>query len=270
MANLERARDNFKTLDELASRNTIIHSLHPVVKLITTLIFIISVASFHKYDLLAILPLILYPVVLINLGELPLGSLFKSMILALPFIFFVAIFNPLLDQVPLVQTGKFTITGGWISFLGIMLRFALTVLAALILIATSGMNEIGMALLKLKLPKPFVWQLLLLYRYLNLLISETIKTLRAYSLRALSTPGIAPGVWGSLVGQLLLRTIDRAQHIYQAMLSRGFTGTVRLNRVKRVSWLDLGYVLSWSGFFLWVRCYNIPLILGNLITGVGR
>ena len=233
MANLEVAWENLKRLDNLATRNTVIQRLHPVVKLLTALVFIITVASFRKYDLVPLLPLILYPIVLITLGELPWRFLLKSILLALPFILFIAIFNPLLDRATIFQLGQLSVSGGWVSFLTLMLRFALTVIAALTLVATSGLNEIGAALLKLKVPKPFVLQLLLLYRYLNVLIAETIRSIQAYSLRSLSSKGLAFRVWGSLIGQLLLRTVDRAQRIYHAMLCRGFNGEIRLVRSKQ-------------------------------------
>jgi cobalt/nickel transport system permease protein len=272
MANLESTWNNLKAFDELAAQKTPVHLLHPCAKLLVTLVYITVVASFGKYDLTALLPLVLYPVVLISLGQLPAGYLCKRLLLAIPFVCFVGIFNPWFDSTPLLQFGKIIITGGWISFLSILLRVALTVLAALILVATSGLNEIAAALLAVKIPRIFVMQLLFVYRYLSVLLEETARILRAHSLRSqdAAVQGLGYKVWGSLVGQLLLRTMNRAERIYQAMLCRGFTGEVYWRKPRKMGWKDLLYCLGWTVFFGLARLYNIPLGIGTILMGVGK
>jgi cobalt/nickel transport system permease protein len=46
----------------------------------------------------------------------------------------------------------------------------------------------------------------------------------AYHLRAPGQKGIQVSAWGSFLGQLLLRSMDRAQELYAAMLLRGYDG----------------------------------------------
>ena len=48
--------------------------------------------------------------------------------------------------------------------------------------------------------------------------------IQAYSLRAPNQKGIHISAWGSFLGQLLLRSMDRAQELYYSMLLRGFRG----------------------------------------------
>jgi cobalt/nickel transport system permease protein len=269
MATLETQWNDLKQLDQLATGQTMIHRLHPLAKLLVCLAFIVTVASFHKYDIVAMLPMLLYPVVLINLAELPAKYLLKRLLLIAPFIICIGILNPWFDRSTL-YFGPFTVSGGWISFGSILLRIALTVLAALILIASSGLNGIGAALIKLKLPKVFVIQLLFIYRYLDLLIEETLRMLRAFSLRSLQSSGLPVRVWGSFVGQLLLRTVDRAQRIYQAMVCRGFTGTIHMMRPDRITVTDWIYSIGWIGYFILVRIFNIPELVGILLIGAKR
>lgn len=270
MGDIENAWNNIRRLDELAVKKTLIHRLDPSAKLLTTLVYIVIVTSFPQYDLLGLLPLVLYPLVMISLGELPAGYLLRRLIFTAPFAFFIGVFNPLFDHTPLMQIGRFMITGGWVSFFSIMIRFVLTVIAAFILIATSGLNEIGAALSRLRVPRVFVIQLLFIYRYLSILVEETARSVRAYSLRDPNARGIRFKIWGSLVGQLLLRTVDRAQRIYQAMLCRGFTGEFRLRRQERMAFKDILYILGWACFFVIARLYNIPQLLGSMLMGVGR
>jgi len=45
--------------------------------------------------------------------------------------------------------------------------------------------------------------------------------------------------WGAFAGQLVLRTFDRAQRVYQAMCVRGFTGEYNTGeRIYSSQWSD--------------------------------
>lgn len=258
---------NLRHLDELARGTTVIHRLNPCAKLVTTLLFILAVTSFSRYDIAGLIPFFLFPVVLINVADIPVKLLVRRIALTLPFILLIGIFNPLLDHSPALQIGSVTISSGWISFLSIIIRSVLAVSAALILIATTGMNGIGTALLKLRVPKLLVVQLLFMYRYLYILIEEVARTLQAYTLRSCRKNGVSYRVVGSLMGQLLLRTIDRAERIYVAMLCRGFDGVIRRVQPDHYRLGDSLYVLGWVAFFVIARTVNIAHWLGSVLLG---
>ena len=65
-----------------------------------------------------------------------------------------------------------------------------------------------------------------------LFFKETDKTLFAYSLRAPGQKGISIKTWGTLVGSMMLRSIDRAMNVYQSMMLRGFKGVMPLQSQK--------------------------------------
>ena len=230
MSHLETAYYELGRLDLLAENNSIIHRLDPRVKVITTLLFIIYVVSFDKYEVNRLLPFFLFPVFLIGMADLPFVYLIRKLIIVSPFVLFIGIFNPFFDQDILVKIGTLEISGGWISLISILLRFMLTVGATLLLIATTAFPAICMALDKLGAPKIFTVQLLMLYRYLFVLIEESIRMKRAYTLRAFSRKKLRFPIFNHLLGNLLLRTLDRAQRIHMAMLSRAFTGNIKIAR----------------------------------------
>lgn len=259
---------NLRYLDDLSRNKTVIHHLDPCVKVLTTLLFIIVTTSFPKYEIAALLPLTFFPVVLILLGNLPWNHLLKRLLLVAPFVVFVGIFNPLFDHTPVLQIGPILLTGGWLSFMSITLRLSLTVTAALILVATTGIDAICTGFLRMGVPKVIVIQLLFLYRYVHVLLDEFIRVMQAYRLRSFHGEGLRFKAWGSLVGQLLMRTIDRAQRIYQAMLCRGFDGEIRMLRTNQTNTTDILYAVSWTAFLLTVRFYNIPHALGNVFMEV--
>ena len=269
MSNIMNSLYNMRILDDLARKDTIIHKIHPLVKLLTTVSYLTVVVSFGKYDIGALLPLLLYPSMIFALAEIPVKPIFMRILLVLPLMIGIGILNPFFDH-EIFLLGDIEISRGWVTFLSLLIRSALTVTAALLLIATTGMDRLGGALRMLKIPRIFVLQLLLTYRYISVLMEEVARSLRAYSLRAPNQKGVHRSAWGSLAGQLILRTFDRAQRIYEAMCLRGFTGEYLTGGFGRIRVWDLVYLAGWVLFFAVARLYNIPMIIGSLITGVIR
>ena len=267
MATIENNLFDIRTMDTLASGNTGLHRLDPRAKLITTLVFIVMVVSLGKYEISMMIPFVIYPVAMVAGADLPVFYLLKKILIVSPFAVLIGIFNPLLDTQPLLEIGRVSLSGGWVSFFSILIRFTLTVGAALILICLTGFNGVCMALEKLKVPTPFVIQLLFLYRYLFVLIEEASRMIRARSLRSFDSGRMRFKVFVPLLGQLLLRTLDRAQRIHLAMLCRGFDGHIRVAKPMTFGLKEVIFILSWSCFFILARRYNLPVIFGSIIEG---
>lgn len=267
MPKIEAAFFDVGTFEALALKNTIIHRLDSRAKLITTLVFIFTVVSHGKYEVSGLLLFFLFPVSIGILGNLPFSYLFKKLLLVAPFALLIGIFNPILDREVLIHLGPIGISGGWISFFSIMLRFCLTVGAAFILIATTGFHDLCLALIRLGTPKAFAVQLLFLYRYLFVLVDEAARLVRARSLRSFNGKGIGIKETGSLIGHLLLRTLGRARRVYLAMLCRGFVGEFRILHAQAIRQRDILYTLGCSTAFVCMRLYNLPQLLGKLILG---
>lgn len=254
-------------MDTLARADSPLHRLDPRAKLITTLVFIIAVVSFPKYALAELIPFFIFPIVLIAVSGLPAGYLFKKVLLILPLAVLIAVFNPLIDRQTLYYLGPVALSGGWVSFFSIIVRFLLTVTAALVLIASTGFNTVCLGLSKLGLPKPFVVQLLFLYRYLFVLAEEARRMAMARSLRCFSRRPMGVRTFSTLAGQLLLRTLERAERVYLAMLSRGFDGKVRMIRAMKRGRKEMVFAVGWSFVFIVLRFSNLPVQVGMLVTG---
>lgn len=267
MINIIKSIYDIRLLDDLAQRSTSIHKVHPLAKLLVTMLYLMGVVSFDKYEILRLLPYIFYPIFIFALAELPLKPILYRVLLVEPLVIGIGILNPVFDPQSVILAG-FEISRGWITFLSIVIKGGLTVTAALLLIATTGMDRLSEALRMLKVPRVFVLQLLLTYRYISVLMEEVATTLRAYSMRAPRQKGVHRSAWGSLAGQMLLRTFDRAQRVYQAMCLKGFEGEYITGQPKRMKALDWVYVMGWGAFFILIRVYNLPILLGSLFTGV--
>jgi cobalt/nickel transport system permease protein len=269
MTHIEKAFYDLGRLDLLAEKNTCIHRLDPRVKVLTTILFICYVVSFNRYEVARLLPFFLFPALLIGMADLPFSYLLGKIILVSPFVIFIGIFNPFLDKAIILQIGSLQVSGGWLSLISILLRFVLTVGAALLLIGTTGFPAICMALEKLGAPKIFTVQLLMLYRYLFLLVEESIRMVRAYTLRSFSRKKLRYHVFRQLLGNLLLRTLDRAQRIHMAMLSRAFTGEIKVARNFSFGNTEFFYLAGTATLLTLFRFVDISALLGKLILEAG-
>ncbi len=268
MSNIIFSIYNIRYLDELSYKKTIIHKINPATKLLVTLSYLLAVLSFEKYDIIGLLPYVFYPVVIFILSETPFWEISKRLLGVLPFVIGIGIFNPLLDTKILISAGGVSITAGWISFVSIIIKCSLTVMAGLLLISTTGIEKIASALRSLRIPKIFVTQLLLTYRYISVLLDETGRVIKAYHLRAPMEKSISLRHSGSLLGRMLLRAFDRANRVYAAMILRGFTGEYDFRRSSKFSLGSALYLLLWISFFITARFFNIPQIIGRILTGV--
>ncbi len=251
-------------LDRHAYLDSVVHRLDPRAKVLATLVFVLSVVSFDRYALGPLFPFLLFPVIVAVLGFIPFGLIVRRLAVALPFILLVGIFNPLLDRAVMIEFGGLRISGGWVSFASILLRGLLCVGAAMVLIATTPVPRVAEALGALRLPRAVVVQLLLLYRYLFVLADEAGRLRRARALRA-ATFRTSPREAARMLSVLLLRTVDRSEGIWRAMLARGFDGRVR--SPKRVFWgfSDTVFLFLVSACSLGLRVVPVTVRLGEWV-----
>lgn len=271
-------------MDELARQNTSVHRLDARAKAVTTIAFIVTIMSFPCYEVSALAPFLLYPIVLITLGSIPPGLILRKILIALPFAFVIGIFNPFFDRQPAVMVGSIAISGGWLSFASIMLRFVLTVSAALTLAACTGMYRLCSGLERMGLPRVFAGQLLFLYRYLFVIADEGARMMRSLELRSTGLSSLRLRVYGPLVGHLLLRSLAHSERIYQAMIARGFSATggslaefgqaacggngkIMIMRQTSFRWTDWVFLTGWTAFFIAARTWNLADLTGRLFIG---
>lgn len=268
MVSIDAAVIDLKRLELLAGGSSWIHALDARAKVLVTLFFVLAVVSYGRYELASLFPFFFFPAVMIGFSNLPPLYLLGKIALLCPLFLLVGLFNPVFDTDVLVQIGQWGISGGWISLASLLIRSLLTVGAAFILVGTTGFTAVCQALERLGIPKLFAVQLLFLHRYIFVLADETGRASRARELRSCGKKGLGVASFGSLVGHLLLRTLQRAERIHTAMLARGFTGRFHAHRQSRFGTVEFCFVLGWSSLFVIMRIYNISGTLGALITGI--
>ena len=266
MNKMEKALAELGTMDELSARKSSIHSLHAGAKLLVTVAYIVIVMSFHKYDLSGLIPMLLWPVLLFQISGIPVRTCFRKLRIVLPLVMAVGLFNPFFDRAVLFRIGSVPVSGGVISMLTLMLKGVLCLMASFLLVATTPFDWICAALRALHVPGMLVTLLLLTYRYVGVMTEELAVMTNAYHLRAPGQKGIHVSAWGSFLGQLLLRSMDRAQELYSSMLLRGYDREFRHAAGARFALRDALYLICSIALFLLFRFVNVSGLLGQLFV----
>ncbi len=254
------------TIDALAGGESFVHELPPLAKLIVTIAFITVTVSFHKYDIASLAVMILYPVFLSAASGISLGLCFYKFRIILPIILFVGIFNPIFDTKPIASIGGVAISGGVVSMITLIMKGLFSLMASFYLIATTKIDHLCAALRRIGFPGMLVTLFLLTYRYIGMMMTELSIMTTAYSLRAPGQKGIHVSAWGSFIGQLFLRSMDRADEIYESMQLRGFDGNFYYVDVKVFSVSGLIFTAVCITLFVLARNINVPVWLGSLFV----
>ena len=262
----EQALSALAEMDELAARQSPIHRLHPIAKLLVTIAYIFTVVSFGKYQLSGLAVMALYPVLLFQLSGIPARTCFHKLRIVLPLVMAVGLFNPFFDRSPLLYLGTVPVSGGVISMLSLMVKGVLCLTASFLLIAATPIDSLCAALRRLHVPSLLVTLLLLTYRYAGVMTEEVSIMTDAYRLRAPGQKGIHISAWGSFLGQLLLRSMDRAQELYASMLLRGYHGHFHYAAVNPFRPADGAYLVCCIAVFALLRFVNVAELLGRLLV----
>lgn len=168
-------------MDMLAAKDQWVNRLHPLVKLVLTIVFLTVTMSFPKYDLTGLLRMGIYPIVLFIVGEISFCDSIRRLRIVLPLVCFVGLFNPIFDRQVIGHIGTVPLTAGMLSMVTLMIKGIYSVLAAYLLIATTSIEKICYALRLLHIPAILVTQVLLTYRYVTVLLEEANRMTQAYS-----------------------------------------------------------------------------------------
>ena len=266
MNKMDKALREIGEMDELAARSSPVHNISALAKLLSTIAYIVTVVSFDKYDLSGLAPLLLWPVLLFQISGVSVRTCFYKLRIVLPLVMAVGLFNPLFDRAIMLRLGTLAVSGGVVSMLTLMLKGVLCLMASFLLVATTPFDSICAALRTLHVPKTLVTLLLLPYRYVGVMTEELAVMTDAYHLRAPGQKGIHVSAWGSFLGQLLLRSMDRAQELYASMLLRGYHQHFHYAPHKPFGARDAVYTLGSIGLFVLLRFVDASQLLGSFVV----
>lgn len=234
-----------------AAEDSLLHRLDHRTLLVVWGGFILALISVDKYDIARTLSFAAFPLFVLLVARIALLPLFRRLLLLSPFIVITAAANPFLDRTVISSVHGFSVTTGMISAAVIMMKAVLTLTAMLALDRCISIAGLCNALHRFGVPRVFTTQLLLLHRYAFLITAEASTMIRARDLRSCGKRGKGPRDTANLIGSLLLRSAERSERVYKAMLARGFSGTLPLATEHRFRLPDAIFITTtFTGFAL--------------------
>lgn len=231
-------------LDKYSDLDSPLHRLDARIKMLSAVALLVAIVVTPPGQPAEFLLFALLLSLLTVLSRVPLMHIVKKSLILLPFVVLIAVFIPFMKGgtelwkahviVPLRITHE-----GISIFINIVCKAYLALVTMILLSATTPFIQILHAMQSFRVPRLVIMILSFMYRYVFLLIDEAERMLTAHEARRfglrrrrnLTSPG-------QLIGVLFLRTYERGERIYQAMISRGFDGTVRVMEPPRLAATD--------------------------------
>lgn len=221
-------------LDQYSEGNSLIHRLDPRTKLITTLFFILVVVLTPVSRWQAFALYFVLVATLIIISRVPVLYVLKRSLVIIPFVVLIAIFIPFFKEGEVagsynIWIWELTVTHSGIQvFLNILAKAWLSILSLILLTATTGFSHLLRGMEQLRLPRVMVMILSFMYRYIFVLVDEVMRMRQARDSRNLGGGRLRQiRTVGNMVGTLFIRSYERGERVYAAMVSRGFDGQTR-------------------------------------------
>ncbi len=199
----------------------------PETKVLAVFLFVVAVAITPREALWAFGVYALIELAVIRVARIPAGFVSSRLASVIPFVIF-ALFLPFVGQGKDEEfLGVAVSTAGVWAMWNVLAKALLGATASIVLAATTETPDILKGFSRLKVPGVITAIASFMIRYLEVIAGEldrmrTAMTARGYDPRWLwqSRP-IA-----SSAGTLFIRSYERGERIYEAMLSRGYAGSM--------------------------------------------
>ena len=209
-----------------------LHNLSPQLKILSTLLIVISIAFSKIINPFQILSHALIVFLMIRYSRIPLKTYLKRLTIDIPFILF-ALFLPFLssgnNDVVMTILSFDVYRTGLLEMLAILFKATSGVSLGIVLTATTTNIEIIYGLQKLKLPSIIIAIMSFSIRYIDVFIDEFKRVKISMQSRGYIEKGIKnliPIAYAS--GAMLIRGYERGERVYLSMVSRGFNGVIEL------------------------------------------
>jgi len=204
----------FPEIDQYAGIKSPLHGWDPRVKLISVLSLIVSIVSLN--DLITAVIGLILSVSLILVSGIPLGFVLKYMR-------WMTLFAISLFIILSLTSSKGVEKGALIA-----IRAFSSMILTLAILTTMRFDQTLKAMEKLGVPNKLVQAFMFTYRYIFVLTDEIgriLTSLKARGFQKRTDPHTMKTI-GSSMGVLFVRSYERSKRVYEAMVSRGYSGTV--------------------------------------------
>jgi len=252
MNKFDRSARRLEKMNELANRDFFLNKCNPIIKLVCALVYISVVVSLGRYEVAGVIIMFIPLFLIAEQMRIPIYEVLWRVKAGMIFVVLLGAAEPFLNKEVAFTVG-IGVTYGMISMLTLILKGFLCLAISYYLAASTRVEDLGIALAGVGVPEGAACVLMMAYRYMFLLLEETGTMSRAYQLRTGRKKGVEPRAWGSFLGGLLLRSMDRAARIRDAMEIRGFFGNIKLLAHKKVQGKEIAAGIAFVAFVALLR-----------------
>lgn len=221
-------------LDRYSDLDSFIHRLDPRTKFIITLVFILAVIITPPTRWQVFALYLFFMATLLLLSKLPIFYVLKRSLIIMPFVLMIAIFIPFIKEGEVAGSYNIWLWEVSVTYAGlqvlwnVLVKAWLSILSLIWLTSTTKLPNLLKGLEQLGMPRVMVMILSFMYRYIFVVVDEVMRMRQArdgrdfggkrlYQLRTI----------GNMIGTLFIRSYERGERVYAAMLARGFDGHSR-------------------------------------------
>jgi len=204
-----------------------LHRARPQCKIAASLLFVLAVVATPREALWAYGLYALLLVGIARVGRVPLAFLARRLVIEVPFLLF-AVLLPVVGQGERIEVLGLPLAreGLWAAW-NILAKGTLGVAASVIVAATTPVPELLRGLERLRLPRAFTTIAGFMVRYADVIADD----LRRMRIARLSRGYDPRWIWqaravAATAGALFIRSYERGERVYLAMVSRGYAGSM--------------------------------------------
>ncbi|MDY7041860.1 MAG: cobalt ECF transporter T component CbiQ [Chloroflexota bacterium] len=235
-------------IDKYSDLDTFFHRLDPRTRILATLAFILAVMVTPPTAKPAFALYVALIGGLVLLAQLPPLHVLKRSAVIVPFVLMVAIFIPFMGQGEVAGSYNLWLWRVSITYDGLLVLWNviakswLSILGLILLSSTTPFPDLLRGLERLGVPRVMVMILSFMYRYIFVMTDEVLRMQRARDSRGFGEGRLRQmRTVGNMIGILFIRSYERAERVYGAMVARGFDGKVRTLSELRFGRADLGF-----------------------------
>ncbi|MGC1122816.1 MAG: cobalt ECF transporter T component CbiQ [Candidatus Methanofastidiosia archaeon] len=215
----------------MRTSNRVISRIDPRIKISCAFFFIFLVVS-GNLNVMSFSAFFLILLSIATISRVSLSFLFRRSLVIIPFAVFVAIFLPFFSGGETVTVVGIPLSvEGLERFENVVMKAFLSVFCVAMLAETTEFSELLKAFEELRIPKIMVVLVSFTYRYFSVIVEEARRMKIARDIRSRKGNFVwQVRTFGTIVAQLFIRSYERSERIYQAMVTRGFTGEIKILR----------------------------------------
>jgi len=211
---------------EFAAGDSLIQRLDPRVKIVVATLFSVVVAVSTQWVVLVLALALGFCIV--QVAGVPMKELIRRLVPVNGLITFLWFFLPFtFEGESLFSIGPLVATREGVYYVArISIKSNAIMVVLITLIASTSIFTLGHAMYELGIPKKITHLFFFTYRYIHVMHHEYLRLVNAMKIRGFRprTNMHTYKALAYLVGMLFVKSYERAERVYNAMLCRGFRG----------------------------------------------